>query len=216
MATPKARTARRLSPPARRRRQRQIEGIRDDILRSAATAFARQGYRNSTMQEIAAAAGYTAASLYTYFENKEAIFEALVGMLVEEFFATFAAPRSGAFAERVEALLRAQYEVAEQHSDAFAFLMRMAAGAEPMPERRGKRHPREGNEAFFDALSAWMRQNAAATDLKGVDADEAARVLWGVSYAFIIDWVARPGSRLVEQAPRVASFFINGVRGGGG
>jgi AcrR family transcriptional regulator len=56
-----------------RRQQRNIARIREDIVEAAARAFSRHGHRRVTMQDIAREAGYTAASLYTYFRSKKEI-----------------------------------------------------------------------------------------------------------------------------------------------
>ncbi len=67
------------------RKQRFVARTRADILNAAARAFARTGYQSVTMRDIAREAGYTAAALYTYFENKQEIVAALVKLVVDEF-----------------------------------------------------------------------------------------------------------------------------------
>ena len=59
------------SPAVRPRR-------RDEILRAAAGLFATEGYRSTSMREVAAAAGILAGSLYHHFPSKEAIAVELV------------------------------------------------------------------------------------------------------------------------------------------
>ena len=51
---------------------------RDAILDAAYQAFARYGYRRTSMEEIARGTGMSRASLYLQFANKEEIFRALV------------------------------------------------------------------------------------------------------------------------------------------
>lgn len=51
---------------------------RDEILRSAAALFATDGYRNTSMRQVAAASGILAGSLYHHFPSKEAIAVRLV------------------------------------------------------------------------------------------------------------------------------------------
>jgi AcrR family transcriptional regulator len=51
---------------------------RDEILRAAAGLFAAEGYRNTSMREVAAASGILAGSLYHHFASKEAIAVELV------------------------------------------------------------------------------------------------------------------------------------------
>jgi hypothetical protein len=61
------------------RRERAAEHTREDILVAAARVFARKGYAAAGVQEIAAEAGFAAASLYSYFKGKRAIWDALRG-----------------------------------------------------------------------------------------------------------------------------------------
>jgi AcrR family transcriptional regulator len=50
---------------------------RERILRSAEELFARQGYANTTMDQIVATLGMTKPFVYYYFRNKQEIFETL-------------------------------------------------------------------------------------------------------------------------------------------
>ena len=52
--------------------------VKNSIIEVAASIFSRFGYRKTTMDDIAKAIGMGKSSLYYYFENKEAIFEAVV------------------------------------------------------------------------------------------------------------------------------------------
>jgi len=51
---------------------------RDEILAAAAALFAEQGYRSTSMREVAAASGILAGSLYHHFPSKESIAVELV------------------------------------------------------------------------------------------------------------------------------------------
>src|ERR1700743_3456596 len=49
-----------------------------EILDAALTVFAEKGYAGTRMDDIAKCAGVTKGTIYLYFENKEAVFKALV------------------------------------------------------------------------------------------------------------------------------------------
>ena len=55
------------------------EEIRDDILGVAETEFLKRGYKNASMRTIATKSHTTLGNLYNYFENKEAILDAVIG-----------------------------------------------------------------------------------------------------------------------------------------
>ena len=57
---------------------------RDRILAAAARVFSRHGYAAGTTNRIAAEAGLSVGSLYQYLPDKEAIVEALAGVLIAD------------------------------------------------------------------------------------------------------------------------------------
>jgi TetR/AcrR family transcriptional repressor of uid operon len=59
-------------------------GRRDQILSAAAELFGENGFHGSSMAELAKRARMSVGHIYHYFENKDAIIEALVDREVEE------------------------------------------------------------------------------------------------------------------------------------
>jgi len=59
---------------AERRRQQ----TRDYLLQAAARVFAERGYHAASIDEVAAAAGFTKGAVYSNFKNKEDLFLALI------------------------------------------------------------------------------------------------------------------------------------------
>ncbi len=57
--------------------QAHLDARRRQILRAAASCFARRGFHETTVQEIADEADLSAGALYRYFDGKEALVEAL-------------------------------------------------------------------------------------------------------------------------------------------
>jgi TetR/AcrR family transcriptional repressor of uid operon len=58
---------------------------RGDIIRAAQTCFLRQGYHNTTMDDIVAESGLSKGSLYWYFDSKDALFAAVLESFLETF-----------------------------------------------------------------------------------------------------------------------------------
>src|SRR5947209_17368481 len=88
MPASKTRTAsgrRRSGPNTRARLDRRTRAARqdgrkarDELLTAALRVFARRGYRQAGVDEIAAAAGYSKGALYWHFSGKEDLLQALV------------------------------------------------------------------------------------------------------------------------------------------
>ncbi|MEU4236110.1 DUF4334 domain-containing protein [Actinoplanes sp. NPDC026619] len=53
------------------------------IMKAAAVTFARYGYRRTSMEAVASAAGMSRPALYQYFSNKEAVFREMTRWLLE-------------------------------------------------------------------------------------------------------------------------------------
>jgi AcrR family transcriptional regulator len=57
---------------------------RDYILQAAADVFAKQGFRNATIKQVAKAAGVADGTIYNVFANKDALLNALLDRLRPE------------------------------------------------------------------------------------------------------------------------------------
>lgn len=186
--------------------------MREEIVIAAAEAFAKKGYRATTMQEIAAASGYTAASLYTYFKSKEEIFRGIIADLKGELISTFAErfPAGLSFAQRLELLLLRQYDVSERRRTAIQLIL--STTSEVAPEELSPAS--DGHVAFCRGFETWLDTNATKADLGGTSNQEASRVLMGISHAFFQDWIlGRLDGRLTDAAPRVVGYFLRGISG---
>src|SRR5215211_7700403 len=65
------------------RREKQ-EQTRERLLDAAARVFARRGYGQASVEEIAAEAGFTTGAVYSNFTGKEQLFLALADREVED------------------------------------------------------------------------------------------------------------------------------------
>jgi AcrR family transcriptional regulator len=190
------------------RRERARAEARHDILLAAAEVFATHGYAEATLAQLAAAAGFAAPSLYRYFESKEEIFRSLAELARREIGATFDAPvdRAAPLAARLEALLAAQYRLAESRRAVFAVLR--DAGADAPDELRRLGSPSAGLAFYAEQLAAWLRTNAARGEL-GQPVDVAARALAGIVFAFR----PRDGEPIPDLPRLVVRIALEGIAG---
>lgn len=74
------------SPVIQRRRPRQARAIRkyNEILDTSARVLLDLGYQHTTMQEISLESGHPYATIYQYFANKEAIYEAWLERFIND------------------------------------------------------------------------------------------------------------------------------------
>src|SRR3954452_3630574 len=124
----------------RNRRALKQQRTRARLLEAAATVFARRGYHVATLEQVAAEAGFTKGAGYSNFDNKEALFLALVdeeiAKRVREIGAVVEAAGSGGDIE-AEAERQFQRFVREEPHWPFLFYEFFAYGAR-RPDLRGE------------------------------------------------------------------------------
>lgn len=183
-----------------------------DILEAAVRAFARTGLHRTTMQDIAGEAGYTAASLYTYFKSKQEIVEAMASHLTDEYIQVFEQPLpSGlSFRQRFELVSHRQLKLVEKRRDVFTTFMTEAGPDSPCSAEGHSFH--SNFERRIDALAGWLRENAKPDDLGGNDPKLMARLLFGMAFGLLHqkDDQSHPHS-FVDYGPILTEFFFHGV-----
>lgn len=197
-----------------KKRKREIEQARRHILRAAARVFAGKGFAAASMQEIAAEAGYSPPSLYSYFKGKQAILDSLLEQLEEESVGFFQVdfPSGLSLRQRLELLLMRQAEWVENNREAFVFFSRREGMAATTPS-----DPEAVPPHYVAQLAEWLAEHAGPDELHGHSSRMAAYLLWGIQHAMFTRWLAEhtPSSPRAI-IPHVVSFFLHGLPGPAG
>ncbi len=196
------------------RRERTLAHARTDILDAATRAFARTGLHGTTMQDIAREAGYTAASLYTYFKSKQEIIDAMTTRLADEFLQVFQQPLPGElnFRQRFELVLGRHLELLEHRRDIYIiFFSEENKGGMCAPEGHGQSF-HTNFERRIAGLAEWLRRNAKPEDLGGNDPQIVARLFFGMAFGLFHEARGMTQHRsFLEYAPILTEFFFHGV-----
>lgn len=101
---------------------------RAELLAIAARMFAEHGLRETTVRQIADAAGILSGSLYHHFPSKEAMVDEILTGFLDDLFGSYQqiAERKGDPRATLEAVIRASFTAIEQHHDAVAIYQREA------------------------------------------------------------------------------------------
>lgn len=181
------------------------------IIEAAIRVFARKGYYNSRVSDIARAAGIAAGTIYLYFDTKQ---EILVTLFREK-MAAFVAAAWRAIAEEHDAIAKVRrlvylhFEILEQQPE--------LAEVVQVELRQGQkffRGPATQEIAGYFALIASILEEGVATGLFRADLPVklAAKMLFGAMDQMATSWVlGKRGSRLVDAAPAVADLFLQGI-----
>ncbi|MDR2515797.1 MAG: TetR/AcrR family transcriptional regulator [Spirochaetaceae bacterium] len=146
------------------------EKRRRDILRNALEVFMDEGFENVTIQKIAARAGITRTTLYTYFKNKKEIFNYSIKQLlsgVERQILEIRAAADLACVERITRVFHAILEKLEENRQLLNVILdylRYISKNDGDPNQRVRRR------------TVRVRHIIASMVIEGVEAGEIAAV----------------------------------------
>jgi AcrR family transcriptional regulator len=161
LATTTRRSSKRKAPRLGRPPGQLSEDTRASILRAARSCFASVGFERATNQDIAAAAGITAAALYRHFDSKPDLYQAVVRDATAQIMPRVQralAPTSGLKAA-FRALLQLVAGLSESEQSATQFLAGIPNEMKRHPEvaQRVLADPGEMFALFNQIVSAGVR-----------------------------------------------------------
>ena len=184
---------------------------RDELLDIAAKLFAERGFKNTTVRDIADAAGILSGSLYHHFDSKEAMVDELLDSfqtsLWEQYDAIGASDRTPR--QKLEAVVRVSFDAIDHNHSEVAIFQTDAVHLATF-ERFAYLHER--NVRFRDLWTSLLREGVAAGELR---ADLDVELV----YRFLRDtvWVAvrwyRPGGELTpsQVADQYLHILLDGI-----
>lgn len=186
------------------------EVTRARILDVALDQFRRQGFEETTMRGIAAAAGVSLGSAYYYFQSKEDLVMAFYERAIEAMTPQMEAALSGAsdFEGRVEALMAVKFAYFQPNRTFLGALLRHSADPENRlsPFSEATRHIRELDQAFFARVIQESRDVRVPTDL----AAHLPKLLWLFQMGLILHWIydRSPEQRQTEMLRRKSLALV--------
>ena len=187
---------------------------RDELLAIAARLFAEKGFKNTTVRDIADAAGILSGSLYHHFDSKESMVDEILRTFQEELFGQYDEILAGDLdpLAKLEQAVLVSFDAIDQHHDEVAIFQNDAAYL-----------------LTFDRFAYLADRNRQSRDVwltllrNGIDAGVLRDDLdLELTYRFIRDtvWVAvswyRPGGRRTqtEIARQYLSILLEGIHRG--
>lgn len=193
------------------RRQRERERHRREILAAALNLFSRKGFADTTMAEIAAHAEFAVGTLYRFFEDKEALYRALIIDTVREFAQTAitALETPGTEIDKLERYIEAKARLFVQHIPAARLYLAQTAVAGLSPGLGLDRELRMLYEGVLDRLASIIRSAVRKKLLPDIEPRTLLLGLEGVSNAFLPALIDRPDDFSAETMATAAKriFF---------
>ena len=181
------------------------------IIDAAIRVFARTGYYNSRVSDIAREAGIASGTIYLYFPTKD---ESLVTLFREKMAQWVALVRREIATERgaeakIRKLVALHFAVLEGDPD--------LAEVVQVELRQGQKFFRGASahevSAYFDLIGSVLQEGIAAGQIRSdLPVKIATKMLFGAMDQMAASWVlGKRGYRLTETAEAVASIFLRGV-----
>jgi TetR/AcrR family fatty acid metabolism transcriptional regulator len=181
------------------------------IIDAAIRVFARTGYYNSRVSDIAREAGIASGTIYLYFKTKD---EILVTLFREKMAAFVAYLRSQIAPERdpiarLRRLVRLHFAVLESNPE--------LAEVVQVELRQGHKFFRGASaheiSAYFELIASVLEEGVASGQIRrDLPVKVATKMLFGAMDQLATSWVlGKRGYRLVDAADEVATIFLKGV-----
>ena len=181
------------------------------IIEAAVRVFARKGYYNSRVSDIAREAGIAAGTIYLYFKTKDDILVTLFRDKMADFVDTVrkAIAVEPDAASKVRRLVSLHFRILEDNPD--------LAEVVQVELRQGQKFFRGASSqeigAYFALISSVLEEGVAEGRFRsGLPVKVATKMLFGAMDQVATSWVlGRRGYQLVDTAGAVAEIFLQGV-----
>ena len=179
-------------------RQRQRAETKQRIQRQAIRLFAEQGYDATTVNEVAAAAGVAAMTVYRNFPTKEDL------VLYDDFDQVAAAtitelPATGSLADRIARTMLATFDLAIAHDRDFLLTRLRLMISTPALQARHLDSQYRLQEAFVTAIRAGSTDAALEFQARA-----AASACLGVAHIALLRWASEDGETSLPDLFREA------------
>jgi len=183
----------------------------EQILEAAIRVFARQGYYNSTISQVAREAGVGDGTIYLYFKNKDDILDNFFSYKTTQIFSQFKdeVARYDNALDKLERLVACHLQEFEQNRD-------LAVVYEV--ETRMRRHLsdekiKEMSRMYFDLVAQIVAQGQdEGTIRQNIPIHLVKQYLIGAVDEVITTWLYSSRQyRLIAMAQPLVDLFINGI-----
>jgi TetR/AcrR family transcriptional regulator, fatty acid metabolism regulator protein len=199
------------SRPARRSRARGGDK-RARILRAAVRIFAKNGFYDTRVSEVAKAAGVADGTIYLYFKSKDELLLSLFEDRVEALlaFMKLELPKQGSAPLKLRRIIELQLGLLEGERDlaeVFTVILRQST-------KLLKEYAAPKFLAYLESIAAVVSEGQASGDFRtDVPPLLVARATWGALDGIALTWVLGHAERgaLARAAGQLADVMLRGL-----
>ena len=206
--------------PRTKRKQREYEARRQEILAAAECLFSKNGFFKTSMAEIATAAQFAMGTVYRFFKSKEEIYISIVEAKVEELAELLdkAIAKEKSSGDKLNAFIQVKLAYADRNRDFFRIYVSEWSGFEwtiksAFGERVWKLYM-----AQVDLVADLLRQGIRLKEFRKIDPKDGAFALHGMlnSTMYVGILQAKPSGSLVDKRALISKLFLSGIAKEGG
>jgi TetR/AcrR family transcriptional regulator, fatty acid metabolism regulator protein len=184
---------------------------RQQIVDAAVRVFARTGYYNSRVSDIAREAGIASGTIYLYFKTKDEILVTLFREAMAQWVRHARREIAGEpdAVTKLRRLVSLHFAVLEGNPD--------LAEVVQVELRQGHKFFRGASahevSAYFDLITSVLEEGVASGLIRAdIEPKIATKMLFGAMDQLATSWVlGKRGYRLTDAADAVATIFLRGV-----
>ena len=202
--------------PRTKRKQREHEARRQEILSAAECLFSKNGFFKTSMAEVAKGAQFAMGTVYRFFKSKEEIYISIVEAKVEELAELLdeAITRADTPSDKIQAFIRVKLDYADRHRDFFRIYVSEWSGFEwtiksAFGERVWKRYM-----AQVDLVADLIKEGIRRKEFRKIDPKDGAFALHGMLNSTMYVWILqdKPSGSLIEKRNLISTLFLNGIQ----
>jgi AcrR family transcriptional regulator len=182
------------------------------ILDTARHLLVRDGYKNLSMRRIAREIGYSATSIYLHFENKDALFHALIEEGMERLYRVYCSVTEGGPADPVQrfvALCRAYIQFGLENPEYYEIMF--MAHPEHMARYPADKYRRARRN--LDVIAAVLEEGHRQGVLEATQPRVAASVVWSSLHGAIALLIAKRVDVRIDAQEFIEAAIAQTLRG---
>ena len=198
-----------------KRKERECNLRRAEILEQAVKIFAAKGFHNTTVAEIASASGFAVGSIYLLFDSKEQLYTEMLNEKLSLMYSGIKklAAKEGDIVKKIEKMVISQFQFVEKNAEFCSIFIQgdhlsLSEGSVELRKRMMTDYT-----AHISFVEAVMSEGIRTGILKGMDPHMMAAALAGIINSCASKWlIMTERTSLVNHVPFVIDIFLGGVR----
>jgi AcrR family transcriptional regulator len=176
------------------------------ILDAALLVFARSGFDQTRMEDIAEQAGLSKATIYLYFSSKDELILALLKRFFDQSFEALTALQTAEGPVAVRLLEWTRQRMAEMQAQAAFLSIGFEFHALAARQETSRQLVRQSYAQYRRGIAALIQQGVEQGELQAINVEELAVAIISIYEGLTVLWMLEPGTvdvvGVAEQAVR--------------